>query len=120
MQIVSGKCKYLQKGQASLIHSYSVTLNGSLVVGVFVGKQIRDKFDFAAVWRHFVTNIAKEKSIYCVIYDGYLETQVFKNQMKYHSTLNGLKVYKINNFILDNPAAYPNIITKDIRKPING
>ena len=120
MPITSGKCNYLQKGQASLIHSYSVTLNGSLVVGVFVGKQIRDKFDFAAVWRHFVTNIAKEKSIYCVIYDGYLETQVFKNQMEYHSTLDGLKVYKINNFILDNPAAYPNIITKDIRKSNNG
>ena len=104
MPITSGKCNYLQKGQASLIHSYSVTLNGSLVVGVFVGKQIRDKFDFAAVWRHFVTNIAKEKSIYCVIYDGYLETQVFKNQMEYHSTLDGLKVYKINNSrILTNP-----------------
>ena len=114
MPIISGTCNYLQKGQASLIHSYSVTLNGSLVVGVFVGKQIRDKFDFAAVWRHFVTNIAKEKSIYCIIYDGYLETQVFKNQMEYHSTLDGLKVYKINNFILDNPAAYPNIITKAV------
>jgi hypothetical protein len=32
--------------------------------------------------------------------------------MEYHSTLDGLKVYKIDNFILDNPAAYPNIITE--------
>ena len=120
MPIVSGKCNYLQKGQATLIHGYSVDLDGSIVIGIFIGKQIRDKFNFADIWRHFVTKIAKGKSIYCVIYDGYLETQVFKNQMEYHSTLDGLKVYKINNFILDNPAAYPNIITKDIRKPING
>ena len=114
MPIVSGKCRYLQKGQASLIHAYSVTLNGSLVIGVFIGKQIRDKFDFIDVWRHFVTNIAKEKSIYCVIYDGAVDTHVFKNQMEYHSIVNGLQVYKINNFILDNPAAYPNIITEAV------
>ena len=114
MPITSGKCNYIQKGQASLIHAYSVDLSGSIVIGIFIGKQIRDKFNFEDVWRHFVTNIAKEKSIYCVIYDGYLETQVFKNQMEYHSTLDGLKVYKINNFILDNPAAYPNIITKSV------
>ena len=114
MPIVSGKCKYLQKGQASLIHAYSVTLNGSLVIGVFIGKQIRDKFNFADVWRHFVTNIVKEKSIYCVIYDGAVDTHVFKNQMEYHSIVNGLQVYKINNFILDNPAAYPNIITEAV------
>lgn len=40
--------------------------------------------------------------------------------MKYHSTLDELKVYKINNFIVDNPIAYPNIVTKDIKEPING
>ena len=114
MPITSGKCKYLQKGQATLIHGYSVDLDGSIVIGIFIGKQIRDKFNFADVWRHFVTNIAKEKSIYCVIYDGYLETQVFKNQMEYHSIIDGLRVYKVNNFILDNPAAYPNIITKSV------
>jgi hypothetical protein len=114
MPIISGKCNYLQKGQASLIHAYSVDLTGSLVIGVFIGKQIRDKFNFADVWRHFVTNIAKKKSIYCVIYDGAVDTHVFKNQMEYHSSIDGLKVYKINNFILDNPAAYPNVITEVI------
>ena len=112
MSIASGKCNYLQKGQALLIHAYSVDLVGSLVIGVFIGKQIRDKFNFAEVWRHFVTNVAKEKSIYCVIYDGAVEAQIFKNQMEYHSIIDGLRVYKINNFILDNPAAYPNSITK--------
>ncbi len=114
MPIASGKCNYLQKGQASLIHAYSIDLDGSLVIGVFIGKQIRDKFNFADVWRHFVTYIAKEKSIYCVIYDGALDTHVFKNQMEYHSIIDGLKVYKINNFMVDNPAAYPNIITKAV------
>jgi len=114
MPITSGKCNYLHKGQASLIHGYSVSLNGSLVIGVFIGKQIRDKFNFADVWRYFVTNIVKEKSIYCVIYDGAVDTHVFKNQMEYYSIIDGLRVYKINNFMLDNPAAYPNIITKAV------
>ena len=114
MPIASGKCNYLQKGQASLIHAYNAPLNGSLVIGVFIGKQIRDKFNFADVWRHFVTNIAKKKSIYCVIYDGAVDTHVFKNQMKYHSTIDELRVYKINNFMVDNPAAYPNVITEVI------
>ena len=112
MPITSGKCNYLQKGQASLIYGYNASLDGSIVIGIFIGKQIRDKFNFADVWRHFVTNIVKEKSIYCVIYDGAVDTHVFKNQMEYHSIIDGLKVYKINNFMLDNPAAYPNIITE--------
>jgi hypothetical protein len=114
MSIISGTCNYLQKGQALLIHAYNTPLNGSLVIGIFIGKQIRDKFNFADVWRHFVTNIAKEKSIYCVIYDGAVDTHAFKNQMEYHSIIDGLQVYKINNFMLDNPAAYPNIITKAV------
>jgi len=112
MPITSGKCNYIQKGQATLIHGRSVDLSGSIVIGIFIGKQIRDKFNFADIWRHFVTNVVKEKNIYCVIYDGAVDTHVFKNQMKYHSTIDGLKVYKIDNFILDNPAAYPNTITK--------
>jgi|TARA_R110000744_G_scaffold193129_1_gene312139 hypothetical protein len=112
MPIVAGKCNYLQKGQASLIHAHSIDLDGSLVIGIFIGKQIRDKFNFADVWRHFVVNIAREKSIYCVIYDGAVDTHAFRNQMEYHSTIDGLKVYKINNFIVDNPAAYPNIVTE--------
>ena len=112
MSITSGKCNYLQKGQATLIHGYSIDLKGSIVIGVFIGKQIRDKFNFAEIWRHFVTKIVKEKSIYCIIYDGAIDTHVFKNQMKYHSTLDGLQVYKVFNFIVDHPAAYPNIITE--------
>ena len=112
MPITSGKCNYLQKGQATLIHGYSIDLKGSIVIGVFIGKQIRDKFHFAEIWRHFVTKIVKEKDIYCIIYDGAIDTHVFKNHMKYHSTLDGLQVYKINNFMMDNPDAYPNIIAK--------
>ena len=112
MPIVSGKCNYIQKGQASLIHAYSVDLDGSIVIGIFIGKQIRDKFNFADIWRHFVTKIAKGKSIYCGIYDGAIDTHVFKNQLEYHSIIDGLRGYKVNNFILDNPAAYPNIITE--------
>ena len=112
MPITSGKCNYLQKGQASLIYGYNASLDGSIVIGIFIGKQIRDKFSFVDVWRHFVTNIVKKKNIYCVIYDGAVDTHVFKNQMEYHSIIDGLKVYKINNFMLDNPAAYPNIITE--------
>ena len=112
MPIKSGRCNYLQKGQATLIHGYSVDLDGSIVIGIFIGKQIRDKFNFADIWRHFVTKIAKGKSIYCGIYDGAIDTHVFKNQMEYHSIIDGLRVYKINNFMLDNPAAYPNIITE--------
>ena len=120
MPITSGKCNYLQKGQATLIHGYSRDLKGFIVIGIFIGKQIRDKFNFAEIWRHFVTEIVRKKSIYCVIYDGAIDTHVFKNQMEYHSTLDELKVYKINNFIVDNPIAYPNIVTKDIKEPING
>ena len=112
MSIASGKCNYLQKGQATLIYGRSIDLNGCIVIGIFIGNQIRDKFNFADLWRHFVTRIVKQKSIYCVIYDGAVDTHVFKNQMEYHSIIDGLKVYKINNFILDNPAAYPNIITE--------
>ena len=114
MPIMHGECKYLHKGQASLIHSYDATLDGFLVIGIFIGKQIRDKFNFADVWRCFVAKIAKDKNIYCVIYDGAVDTHVFRNQMEYHSTIDGLKVYKINSFILNNPAAYPNIVTKAI------
>ena len=87
MPITSGKCNYLQKGQATLIHGYSVDLDGSIVIGIFIGKQIRDKFNFADIWRHFVTKIAKGKSIYCGIYDGAIDTHVFKNQMEYHSII---------------------------------
>ena len=47
MSITSGKCNYLQKGQATLIHGYSRELKGFRVIGIFIGKQIRDKFNFA-------------------------------------------------------------------------
>ena len=102
-------------GYSGIEKVYESDLKGSIVIGVFIGKQIRDKFHFAEIWRHFVTEIVKEKNIYCIIYDGAIDTHVFKNHMKYHSTLDGLKVYKINNFIMDNPDAYPNIIANPCR-----
>ena len=68
--------------------------------------------NIAEAEKSFPKYLFKEKDIYCIIYDGAIDTHVFKNHMKYHSTLDGLKVYKINNFIMDNPDAYPNIIAK--------
>ena len=44
MPIMHGECKYLHKGQASLIHSYDGTLDGFLVIGIFIGKQIIGTF----------------------------------------------------------------------------
>ena len=39
MSIASGKCNYLQKGQATLIYGRSVDLNGCIVIGIFIGKR---------------------------------------------------------------------------------
>jgi hypothetical protein len=114
MSIVYGKCKYIQKKQASLIYTYDLSLHGYIIVGVFIGKSTEDKLAFLDLWKHFITTIAKSKRVYGVVYDNFIESHAFKNQMTYHSTINGLFIYEINNFVLDNPDLFPDILTKDI------
>jgi hypothetical protein len=97
--------KLIQEGEAALFYKFDRTLNGYLIAGLLVAPNTPAKMAFAKIWTYFVSEIVKEDDIYCSMVAG-AENTLFANYLTYYSEINGLSIYKVDNFLKDQYSSY--------------
>ena len=88
----------IQEGEAALFYRFNRPLNGYMIAGVLVSDNIEAKLNFAKVWTYFVSEIVQADDIYASIPLG-VSNSMFENYCEYHDTIDGLKIYKVDNFL---------------------
>jgi len=95
----------IQEGEAALFYRFNRPLNGYMIAGLIVSPTIEAKLNFAKVWTYFVSEIVRADDIYCSIpLEG--QNSMFNNYLKYHVTIEGLKIYKVDNFLKKSYSSY--------------
>ena len=89
----------IQEGAAALFYRYSRPIKGYVIAGILVGNSTEAKLDFAKVWTYFVSEIVQADDIYCFGSFRRVTNSMFENYLKYHDTIEDLKIYKVDNFL---------------------
>ena len=95
----------IQEGEAALFYRFNRPLNGYMIAGVLVSDNIEAKLNFAKIWTYFVSEIVQADDIYCSIPLG-VTSSMFENYLEYHDTINGFKIYKVDNFLKKQYSSY--------------
>lgn len=98
-------CKLIQEGEAAIFYKYNRQLQGYMIAGVFVAPNVAAKLAFAKVWKYFVSEVVQADDIYCSVPLG-IENTMFTDYLDFHSELNGLRIYKVDNFLKDQYSTY--------------
>jgi hypothetical protein len=88
----------IQEGESALFYRFNRPLNGYMIAGVFIAPNIIAKLNFVKVWKYFVSEIVQADDIYCSVPLG-VTNSMFENYLEYHDTIEGLKIYKVDNFL---------------------
>ena len=88
----------IQEGEAALFYRFSRPLNGYMIAAILISDNMEAKMNFAKVWTYFVSEIVQADDIYASIsLEG--QNSMFNNYLDYHDTIDGLKIYKVDNFL---------------------
>ena len=96
--MIFGHCSIIQEGEAALFYRFNRPLNGYMIAGTLVADNVAAKLAFAKVWKYFVSEIVTSDDIYCSILVG-TKNSMFEKYLDYHSDLDGLKIYKVDNYL---------------------
>ena len=88
----------IQEGEAAIFYRFNRPLNGYMIAGMFIAPNITAKLNFTKVWKYFVSEIVQADDIYCSVPLG-VTNSMFENYLDYHDTIEGLKIYKVDNFL---------------------
>jgi len=88
----------IQEGEAAIFYRFNRPLNGYMIAGMFIASNITAKLNFVKVWKYFVSEIVQADDIYCSVPLG-VTNSMFENYLEYHDTIEGLKIYKVDNFL---------------------
>ena len=88
----------IQEGEAALFYNFNKSMNGYMIAGLLVTDNTEAKLNFTKVWKYFVSEIVRADDIYASIPVG-TSNSMFTNYTTYHSTTNGLKIYKVDNYL---------------------
>jgi hypothetical protein len=88
----------IQEGESALFYRFNRPLNGYMIAGLFIAPNMEAKLNFAKVWKYFVSEIVQADDIYCSVPLG-VTSSMFDNYLDYHDTIDGLKIYKVDNFL---------------------
>ena len=91
-------CKLIQDNGCILFYRYTRPLNGYEIAGLIIEPTMAGKISFAKIWKYFIKDIVGKDDIYCSILTGAVN-DLFKNYTKYHSNINGIDIYKIDNYL---------------------
>jgi len=95
----------IQEGEAALFYNFNKPLNGYMIAGVIISDNMEAKMAFFKVWKYFVSEIVRADDIYCSIpLDD--KTSMFTNYVTYHSTIENLKIYKVDGFLKKQHSSY--------------
>jgi hypothetical protein len=95
----------IQEGEAALFYNFSKSMNGYMIAGLLVTDNMEAKLNFTKVWKYFVSEIVRADDIYASIPVG-TSNSMFTNYTTYHSTTNGLKIYKVDNYLKKQYSSY--------------
>jgi len=95
----------IQEGESALFYRFNRPLNGYMIAGLFIAPNMEAKLNFAKVWKYFVSEIVQADDIYCSIPVG-VTSSMFDNYLDYHDTIDGLKIYKVDNFLKSEYSTY--------------
>mgnify|MGYP003152489153 CR=1 FL=1 len=95
----------IQEGESALFYRFNRPLNGYMIAGLFIAPNMEAKLNFAKVWKYFVSEIVQADDIYCSIPLG-VTSSMFDNYLDYHDTIDGLKIYKVDNFLKSEYSTY--------------
>jgi hypothetical protein len=88
----------IQEGESALFYRFNRPLNGYMIAGMFIAPNVTAKLNFAKVWKYFVSEIVQADDIYCSVPLG-VTNAMFDNYLDYYDTIEGLKIYKVDNFL---------------------
>jgi hypothetical protein len=103
--MIFAHCSIIQEGEAALFYRFNRELNGYMIAGLLIAPNIEAKLAFAKIWKYFVSEVVTSDDIYCSILVG-TENSLFKDYLEYHSEIDGLKIYKVDNFLKDQYSTY--------------
>ena len=106
-------CKLIQEGDAVLFYTHSNVLNGYFVVGLIIAPDLVAKMNFAKIWKYFVSSVVLDDDMYCSLMPEVNNT-MFTNYLTYHSTIEGRKMYTIDNYLKSKYSSYE--LAKERRK----
>jgi len=95
----------IQEGEAAIFYKFSRQINGYMIAALLIGPSMQAKLDFAKVWKYFVNAVVQADDIYCSVIAG-TENTMFNSYLDYYDTINGLKIYKVDNLIRDQYSSY--------------
>ena len=95
----------IQEGEAALFYNFNKSMNGYMIAGLLVTDNTEAKLNFTKVWKYFVSEIVRADDIYASIPVG-TSNSMFTNYTTYHSTTNGLKIYKVDNYLKKQYSSY--------------
>ncbi len=88
----------IQEGESALFYRFNRPLNGYMIAWLFIAPNMTAKMDFYKVWKYFVSEIVQADDIYCSVPLG-VTSSMFDNYLDYHDTINGFKIYKVDNYL---------------------
>ena len=103
--MIFAHCSLIQEGEAALFYRFNKQLNGYMIAGMLIAPNPAAKIAFAKIWKYFVSEVVTSDDIYCSIIPGEDNT-IFQKYLTYHSDLNGLKIYKVDNSVKDQYSTY--------------
>ena len=95
----------IQEGESALFYRFSRELHGYMIAGIFIAPDLASKMNFAKIWKYFVSSVVQADDIYCSILLG-TQNSMFSNYLDYHDTINGLKIYKVDNYLKEQYSSY--------------
>jgi len=98
--VIRKQCGVIQEGDAILFFMNNLQLGGYVIIGAIAGPTQKAKIDGWKVWNYFVNNVVKDKDIYCSLMVAQ-EDNVFGRLMKFHASVNGTKIYKLDKSVKD-------------------
>ena len=98
-------CKLIQEGEAILFYQHSRKLNGYMIAGMLIAPNTAAKMAFAKIWTYFVSKVVMADDIYCSILPS-ADNTMFDNYLTYHDEVDGLKIYKVDNFLKDKYSSF--------------
>ena len=101
----------IQEGESALFYRFSRPLNGYMIAGVFIAPNLTAKLNFVKVWKYFVSEIVQADDIYCSVPLG-VNNSLFENYLKYYDTIEGLKIYKVDNYLKTQYSSYDKYIER--------
>jgi hypothetical protein len=95
----------VQEGEAALFYRFDRKLNGYMIAGVIISDTMEAKLEFVKVWKYFVSEIVQKDDIYASIPLN-TTNSMFTNYTSYYDTIEGRKLYKVDNYLKKQYSSY--------------